>query len=184
MFYKVLFIIQASLSFEFRMGKSTVYNIVRDVCEAIWTTLQPEFGQMPSSEEEWVGVSKEYEERWNFPHCIGAIDGKHVVIQAPHNCGSEFYNYKGTHSVVLLAMCDAHYRFLAVDISDAGRHNDSGVFSNSELGRALEAGTLSLPRCKPLPGFLSTPLPYVIVGDEAFPLKALPLETISWPASP
>ena len=85
--------------------------------------------KIPSSEEEWIGVSRQFEQLWNFPNCIGnnfykislthtyiiilnigAIDGEHVVLQAPMNAGLSFYNYKGTHSVVLLAVCDAHYR--------------------------------------------------------------------------
>ena len=68
------------------MGKSTVFIVVRDVCQAIWTALQPEFGCMPSSQSKWLGVSKEYEDGWDFPHCLGAIDEKHVVIQAPKKC--------------------------------------------------------------------------------------------------
>ena len=35
---------------------------------------------------------------------LGAVDGKHIVVQAPINAGSSFYHYKGTHSVVLLAV--------------------------------------------------------------------------------
>ena len=100
-----------------------------------------------------------------------SIDCKHVVIQAPHNSGSMFYNYKGTHSIVLLALCDAHYRFLVVDIGNTGRHSNGGVLANSLFGKALEASTLSIPPKKPLPGGASCPVPYVLVGDEAFPLK-------------
>lgn len=59
------------MSFSFRMGRSTVCGIVKDTCEAIWSTLQPEYVKAPSPEAEWKGISKQFEQLWNFPHCIG-----------------------------------------------------------------------------------------------------------------
>lgn len=50
----------------------------------------------------------------------GAIDGKHIVIQAHANGGSLYYNYKGTHSVVLMAVVDAMYHFILIDIGIKG----------------------------------------------------------------
>jgi hypothetical protein len=132
--------------------------------------LQPIYVQAPTTVSNWTAISSKFQELWNFPNCLGAIDGKHIVIQAP-NSGSAFYNYKGSHSFVLLAVCDALYRFTLVDVGDSGRHSDGGVLSNSTFGKALDDGRLNFPSDCPLPGTSSPILPHVIVGDEAFPLK-------------
>ena len=59
-----------------------------------------------------------------------------------------------------------------MDTGDAGRHSDGGfLFSNSNFGRAFDNGTLGIPRPKILPKTQTSPLPYVFIGDEAFPLK-------------
>ncbi|XP_062514075.1 uncharacterized protein LOC134189727 [Corticium candelabrum] len=161
---------QVSFSFNFRVGRSTVCRIIRDTCTVLWEVLQPHYVKAPSNEEEWKGIATDFEKIWNSPNCIGAIDGKHVLIQAPAGAGSVYYNYKETHSIVLMAVCDAHYRFLIVDVGDSGRHSDGGVLAQSAFGQALESGTLSLPSSRELPG-TATRAPYVFVGDEAFPLR-------------
>ena len=70
--------------------------------------------------------SIQFDKTWQFPHCMGAIDGKHVTIQCPPRSGSEFFNYKKTFSIVLQAVVDADGNFMAVDVGDSGRHSDGG----------------------------------------------------------
>lgn len=53
---------------------------------------------------DWTSVAKGFQDRWNLPHCIGAIDTKHFCIKAPPNSGSSFYNYKEFYSIVLIHM--------------------------------------------------------------------------------
>lgn len=51
-----------------------------------------------------------------------------------------------------------------------GRISDGGVFRNSMLFHAIEHGTINFPPPS-IPVQSREPLPYVLVGDEAFPLK-------------
>ena len=159
-----------TIAFSYRLGHSTVCNIIEDTCDGLWSTLAPEYLRTPSCAEEWETISRGFSTLWNFPHCIGAIDGKHVVMQAPPSAGSMYYNYKHTHSIVLMAVCDAQYCFTLVDIGDYGRHSDGGVLTHSNFGQAMDSGTLSVPEPDNLPGTTTT-LPFVFVGDAAFPLK-------------
>jgi hypothetical protein len=124
--------------------------------------------QLPSSEEQWKAIVNEYERRWNFPHCIGALDGKHVVIQRSENTVGEFYNYKGTESIILMAVVDANYCFIHVNVGCQGRISDGGVFGNTKFYRKLE-NDLYLPQDEALPG-RTIPVPYTLVADDVFPL--------------
>lgn len=162
----------ASLSFSYRMGKSTVPPCVKQVVRAIWTRLAPRHLPFPQSAEEWKIIAEEFEERWDFPNCIGALDGKHVAIQAPPNSGSEFFNYKGHFSIVLMALVDANLKFIGIEVGAAGRNSDGGIFSKSNLGQGFINRTFAFPEKRQLPrSQRMEPMPYVIVADEAFPLK-------------
>lgn len=125
---------------------------------------------MPSTEEEWLECSRQFEDKWNFPQCIGALDGKHIVVQAPSNSGSYFFNYKGSHSIVLMALVGADYKFLYIDVGCNGRVSDGGVFNNCSLSSALEENRLGIPSARTLRG-RNKQVPFVIVADDAFALK-------------
>ena len=74
---------QQSLSFSFRIAKSTISNIVNETCSAIWECLKDGYLRPPKTTDDWKNISKDFDEIWNLPHCVGAIDGKHVRIKAP-----------------------------------------------------------------------------------------------------
>lgn len=121
---------------------------------------------MPSSEAERDNIDKEFMEKWNFPNCLVALEGKQV-IQAPFITGSYFYN-KNSHSVVLMALVNANYNFTSVDVGSNGRVSDSGIFRECSLQRSIEAKFLRVPSPKSFSGRFTRVHYYVIIGDEAF----------------
>ena len=141
----------------------------KETCSAICETLRSEF-LPPPTKERCEAISEEFWNLWNFPNCIGAADGKHVEIIAPPNSGSIFFNYKKHFSTILMAVVDATYRFVFVDIGAYGRNCDSTVFSESSFGRQMDDGTLPIPDDKFLPE-TSMKTPCVILADEGFPLR-------------
>ena len=157
---------QQSLSFSFRIGRATV----RETCHAIWEGLQGEYLKVPQTAEEWQKIGSDFETEWNFPNCLGALDGKHICMECPRNGGSAYYNYKNFHTIVLLAVCDAKYCFTLVDVGSYGRENDAAILSESAFGKLFDGGPsgLSIPSPR-LVG--NSRLPYVLIGDEIFPSK-------------
>ena len=78
--------------------------------------------------------------------------------------------FRNRKSILLLAICDAHYIFSFVNIWDYGSNNDSGVLENSVVGKAFAHDALCVPDPEPVEG-CDIPLPYFIVGDDIFGLK-------------
>ena len=118
---------QQSLSYSFRIGRSTASGIISEVCEAIWNRLSKNYVTVPSTKTEWEAISEDFMNIWDLPLCIGAIDGKHIRMVAPASSGSLYYNYKGFFSIILLAVCDAQYNFTYINVGEYGSNNGSGV---------------------------------------------------------
>ena len=55
-------------------------KILAETSEAILQTLKDQFLKTPNCQKEWLGISKDFEGKWNFPHCLGSLDGKDIRI--------------------------------------------------------------------------------------------------------
>jgi hypothetical protein len=114
---------------------------VKGVTKAIWERLGPNTIPVPTMEHR-RHIAQEYKELWNFPNCVGSLDGKHVNIQCPVKEGSAFYNYKGNNSRVLLELVDDNYKFVIIDVGSYGRNSGSNIFAKSSVGKSLQNETL------------------------------------------
>lgn len=150
------------------MGASTVGNIVKEVVGVIWDELHSTHMPIPTTED-FLKFAADFLQLWNFPNCVGAVDGKHVRVKCPKNTGSMFYNYKQFFSVVLQAVADANYRFTIIDVGGYGKQSDGGTFQASDLSELLQNRDLNIPEPDFLPG-CNIKAPYVLLADEAYPL--------------
>ena len=138
------------MRFAWRLPQNSISVMVTEVCEAIVAEYMDELMVFPSTKEEFLEKAQDFKEMHQFPHAFGAIDGKHIAIKKPRRGGSLYWNYKGFHSILLLAVVDADCKFIYCDIGGKGRASDSQVFNGTDLKDALDTGTLPLPDPSPL----------------------------------
>ena len=118
--------------------------------------------QCPTLPEDWLLVESVFCRRWNFPHALGALDGRHIPIRCPQGGGSLFHNCKGFHSIVLLALVDGDSKFLWVDMGAAGSTSDDQIFKHTNLRHKIEDTSIGIGGPK---------VNFFILRDDAFPLK-------------
>ncbi|XP_040174386.1 putative nuclease HARBI1 [Anopheles arabiensis] len=158
-----------SLEYAFRIFAQAISKFVPQVCDCLVEVLR-NYVKLPTNSDEWMKIVQGFEEKWNFPHTLGAIDGKHVMIKAPPHSGTDYFNYRRFFSVVFLGVVDSNSNFIYADVGSKGRISDRGVFRNSVLYKKLERNECGIPSPAPLYQASRILVPYMFLGDKAFPL--------------
>ena len=103
------------------------------------------------------------------PIPCGALDGKHIACKCPPKSGSQYFNYKGFYSVVLMGIVDVDYKFIWADLGGKGS-SDAQIYNNSEIKEFAENGTIGFPTPDALPNDYQD-VPYFFIGDDVFALR-------------
>lgn len=103
-----------------KIGSSTLYAIIPEVCDVIWRVLQPEYLKKPSTEK-WKEISADFFDFWNYPNCVGSLDGRHFKIKKPTGTGSLYMSYEGFFSCVLMVVADARKKIIWFNFGDYGK---------------------------------------------------------------
>lgn len=105
-------------------------------------------------------------------------DDRHITMKKPPNAGSYYYNYKGFHGIVLMAVADDVYKLMCVDVGAEGGASNGGTWSNCSLHDAVEDDRAGVPQPEPLLND-DKPVPYYLVGDDAFELRTWMMKPFS-----
>ena len=159
------------------LGKSTVHEILRQVCNAI----SLHFGHLIA----WpvgrrlIRTAAGFQSKQRFPNCIGAIDGSHIYVAAPSNTivAADHRNRNKSFSILLQGVVDSKCYFTSINTGPPGSLHDSAHFRSSELYRKVEAGIMGGFHDDPLTWPSALAFPPYIVADRGYPL-------LSWCITP
>ena len=116
-----------SLMYSFRVAHNTISIVVAEVCEAIIAEYAEDVINTPTEKDEWRNIARQFSAARQFHHVLRALDGKHIAIKCPPGEGSQYFNYKGFHSIVLLGLVDADYTFIWVNVGATGACSDAQI---------------------------------------------------------
>ena len=72
-----------------------------------------------------------------LPGIVGAVDGSYIPIRVPANVQKDYLNRKMTHSMLLIAICDAQMLFTNVVTGFPRSLHDQRAFSMTTIGDAV-----------------------------------------------
>lgn len=140
----------------FGIGKSTTYNIIYEVAEAINEVYNNDTTfHFPNTEEEFEEKSRNFFLKSQFPLTIGALDDTHIPIRKPDYDPASYRNYKGFESIHVQCVCDHKTKILFHHTGMPGKNHDSFVFRRGGLSDMLK----------------QVPRKYHVIADPAYPLS-------------
>ncbi|XP_077188605.1 endonuclease 8-like 2 isoform X1 [Paroedura picta] len=150
---------------QFGVGLSTVGEIVLEVCCAMELDLLKKTvrlgDEIPKIMDGFAHLG--------FPHCIGAIDGMHILIRAPGGRIDEYGNCKKNCSILLQGTVDHSGRFINAEVGWRGQTQDVLVFQDSTLCTAMDAGVF-VPG-NPTMDINGVQVPALMVAGGAYPIR-------------
>ncbi|XP_048003504.1 uncharacterized protein LOC125239834 isoform X1 [Leguminivora glycinivorella] len=171
------------LAMKYRVGRTTVASIIKDVSRALWGTLQPLYMPAPK-EHTWRQAAEGFKELCNFANCVGSIGGRHIVARQlsedrrskkPFQPTEDYpsVSNKNCHrrfvTVALLAVTDPYHKILALDIGNYAKDGHNNILENTRFFTKYMDKKDFLP-WTPLPGD-TEPTPYVLLNDGAFTIR-------------
>ncbi len=127
-----------SLQYGFRVAYNTMCLLIAEVCAAIVEAYHKEVILTPTTPEDWMVIANNISRMWQYHHCLGANDGKHVAIRKPMNGGSYHYNYKNFHSIIFMDLVDGDYKFTRVEVGANGTSSDAQIFEDCGLKQVID----------------------------------------------
>ncbi|KAH9376272.1 hypothetical protein HPB48_004851 [Haemaphysalis longicornis] len=148
------------------------YVCTANFCDVVVELLQDKWVKMPTADRLADHITA-FSAVCDFPQAVGALDGLPFSVSPPKEFAVDYYNYKGWHSMVLLALVDHRYRFLYTNVGSRGRCHDAS-FTKARSWRSVWAARLSK---FPVATINETAVPPLILCDQAFPLTAHLIKT-------
>jgi len=156
-----------STAITFGIGKSSAIKICHNFSEAM-NRRKNDFISLPAHEDDVKETISKFEEKLNFPHVVGAINGTHVEIKAPLINPADYFNRKQKYSTVTQAVADSRMLFTDVSTGWPGSIHDARVLRLSRVFREIENGTILT---KPVAVINGTNVRPLLLSDPAYPLR-------------
>ena len=134
------------ISNSFGLGKATVSKVIRRVTSVISEKLGPKYIVLPKTKEEVEEHARNFYNRYDFPQCIGAVDGTHIKIKRLVDNPTNYVNRKGYFTLNCQGTVGCNYCFIDVLIKWPGSVYGPWMFGNSALNGMFRIETI--PKCE------------------------------------